>query len=209
MLFLDLWICDVYFNEYNRSPKAGYEFMTGYEYLQISYWKVEGAASRHNYLCCCHGYTWYVAVPSLALGFHWFSAMNLLYVLYFWIYESVTGCDFFFMNLLWCIFLDLCCAKASYEKRKMQSRLWFFLVCKIFYGCVKRPQNGQNRKGTNLGQKGQNRKLKKAQRWPLPKQRRPKFGPQLVLNKGPKQVSKKDLIKRAIKQEAWILHFFF
>ena len=78
----------------------------------------------------------------------------------------------------------------------------FFLFVKCFYGCVKRPKNGQNRKGTNLGQKGQNRKLEKAQRWPLPKQRRPKFGPQLVLNKGPKQVSKKDLIKRAIKQEA-------
>ena len=45
----------------------------------------------------------------------------------------------------------------------------FFLFVKCFYGCVKRPKNVQNRKGPNLGQKGQNRKLKKAQRWPLPK----------------------------------------
>ena len=65
----------------------------------------------------------------------------------------------------------------------------------MLYGCVKRPKNGQNRKGMNLGPKGQNRKLKKAQRWPLPKQRRPEFGPQLVPNKGSKQVSKKDLIR--------------
>ena len=49
--------------------------------------------------------------------------MNLLYVLYFWIYESITGYDFFLMNLLSCVFLDLCCAKESYEKCKMQSRL--------------------------------------------------------------------------------------
>ena len=71
----------------------------------------------------------------------------------------------------------------------------FFLVCKMLYGCVERPKNGQNKKDPNLGQKGQNRKLKKAQRWPLPKQRRPKSVPQLVPNKGPKQVSKKDLIR--------------
>ena len=45
----------------------------------------------------------------------------------------------------------------------------FFLVCKMLYGCVERPKNGQNKKDPNLGQKGQNRKLKKAQRWPLPK----------------------------------------
>ena len=55
----------------------------------------------------------------------------------------------------------------------MQSKLWFFLICKMLYECVKRskkgpkqipkkrPTNGQTRKDPNLGQKGQNRLLKK------------------------------------------------
>ena len=45
----------------------------------------------------------------------------------------------------------------------------FFLVCKMLYGYAERPKNGQNKKGPNLGQKDQNKKLKKAPRWPLPK----------------------------------------
>ena len=45
---------------------------------------------------------------------------------------------------------------------KCKTGCYFFFVGKMLYVCVKRPKNGQNRKGLNLGQKGQNRKLKKA-----------------------------------------------
>ena len=60
-LFLNLWICDMYFNKYNRSSKAGYEFMIGCD-------------------------------------------LWICYVLYFWIYESVIGCDFpFYESAIMCI----------------------------------------------------------------------------------------------------------
>ena len=72
--------------------------------------------------------------------------MNLRY-LYFWIYEYVTGCDFFLGS------------KAGYvsilmriiEALKQVGDMRFFLLSKsklskfINYGCVLRPQKGKNR----------------------------------------------------------------
>ena len=55
--------------------------------------------------------------------------MNLLYV-YFWIYEPITGCDFFFFyfdeSTIMYIFGFLLLAKAGYEKCKMQKQVVIF-----------------------------------------------------------------------------------
>ena len=54
----------------------------------------------------------------------------------------------------------------------MQSKLWFFLICKMFYECVKRPKKGPKQ----IPKKGpQMAKLGKTQIWP----------------EGPKQIAKK------------------
>ena len=61
--------------------------------------------------------------------------------------------------------------KQGMKNVKCKASCDFFLLVKrpknvkMLYGCVKRPKNGHNRKCLNLGQNGQNRKLKKAQRW--------------------------------------------
>ena len=59
--------------------------------------------------------------------------MNLLYVLYFWIYKSVTGCDFFFLGICYNVYLWIYVVQKQIMKNvKGKASCDFFLFEKCF-----------------------------------------------------------------------------